>query len=273
MAPAATAGAPRRSGSPGHISRFVACFDPDARVNPTRIPLYRTHTAPCPYLPGREEARVVAILDELAPESFDLLTAAGFRRTQRYLYRPDCPGCNACVPVRIPVADFRWTRGFRKVWHRNAGLRAVERPPVATAEQYDLFSRYLASRHAGGGMAGMTFEDYREMVEEAAPGTMLVEFREPDGTLFGATLTDRVESGLSGVYKFFEPGAERRSPGTFIVLWHVVRAGQLGLPYVYLGYWIAGCRKMAYKSRFRPLERLEGARWVAFADGEGRGGA
>lgn len=233
-------------------------------MNPLRIPLYRTQTAACPYLPGREEARIVAILDELAPESFDLLTAAGFRRNQRYLYRPDCPGCSACVPVRIPVAQFRWSRGFRKVWQRNASLQPIERPPVATAEHYALFHRYLTSRHAGGGMAGMSFEDYREMVEEAAPTTMLVEFREPDGTLFGVTLTDRVATGLSGVYKFFAPEAQRRSPGTFIVLWHVVRAGELGLPYVYLGYWIDGCRKMAYKSRFQPLERLEGSRWVPF---------
>lgn len=207
---------------------------------------------------------MVAILQELAPEAFDLLTAAGFRRTQHYVYRPSCPGCNACVPVRIPVDRFVWTRGFRRVRKRNRDLRAEERPPVATAEQYALFARYLASRHGDGGMAGMTFADYREMVEEAAPGTMLVEFRDDSGALLGVTLTDRVESGLSGVYKFFEPEAERRSLGTFIVLWHVERARELGLPHVYLGYWIADCRKMSYKSRFRPLERLEGAHWVPF---------
>lgn len=236
----------------------------DRRVTSWTIPLYRTQVAPCPYLPGRSEARVVAILDELAPQAFDLLTAAGFRRTQRFLYRPDCPGCAACVPVRIPVARFIWSRGFRKVWRRNFELSPRELPPVATAEQYALFARYLASRHAEGGMAGMSFGEYRDMVEEAAPGTMLVEFRDAAGTLCGVTLTDRVENGLSGVYKFFEPEADRRSLGTFIVLWHVMRARELGLSYVYLGYWIAGCRKMSYKSRFRPLERLEGAAWVPF---------
>lgn len=207
---------------------------------------------------------MVAILDELAPEAFDLLTAAGFRRTQRWVYRPACPACNACIPVRIPVDRFLWTRGFRRVRKRNRDLRAEEGPPRATAEQYALFARYLASRHGDGGMADMTFADYREMVEEAAEGTMLVEFRDASARLLGVTLTDRVGDGLSGVYKFFEPEAERRSLGTFIVLWHVERARELGLRHVYLGYWIADCRKMSYKSRFRPLERLEGAHWVPF---------
>ncbi|GBD45105.1 Putative arginyl-tRNA--protein transferase [bacterium HR40] len=239
-----------------------------------QIPLYRTRLSPCPYLPGQSEARVVAVLDELAPGAFDLLTAAGFRRTQRFVYRPDCPACSACVPVRIAVERFAWSRSFRKVWNRNRDLAVEERPPRATPEQYELFARYLASRHADGGMAKMDFDDYREMVEEAAPDTALVEFRDPSGRLVGATLTDRVADGLSGVYKFFDPDCERRSLGTLIVLWHVVRAFELGLPYVYLGYWIAGCRKMAYKNRFQPLERLAGAQWVAFEpDAESAAGA
>ncbi len=233
-------------------------------------PFYVTVPAPCPYLPDRRERRLVAFLDELPAGLFDVLTELGFRRSQRFVYRPDCPACRACVPVRIRVRDFRWSRTFRRVRRRNADLAVRERPPVADREQYALFRRYVETRHAGGGMHGMDWEEYRALVEEAAPGTRLVEFRTPDGRLAAVSLTDYVRSGLSGVYKFFDPALEARSPGTFVVLWHVLRAGELGLPYVYLGYWIRDCRKMRYKERYRPLERLgPDGRWHPFApDGD-----
>ncbi len=223
-----------------------------------------TPPAPCPYLAGRMERRVVACLDELPPSAFDTLTAAGFRRSQRFVYKPNCIGCQACVSVRIVVDRFVWTRSFRKIRARNRDLAAAEMPPRVTGEQYELFRRYLDSRHTEGGMQGMSFEEYREMVEDGTPGTRLIEFRDGDRRLLGVSLTDRVADGLSGVYKFFAPEEKRRSLGTEIVLWHVLRARELGLPHVYLGYWIAGCRKMAYKARFGPLERLEGASWVPF---------
>jgi len=227
--------------------------------------LYVTAPAPCPYLPGRQERRLVMLLDEIPAATFDRLTELGFRRSQHFVYRPDCPGCRACVPVRIPVAHFRWSRGFRRIRRRNADLVVRERPPRATAEQYALFRRYVDARHREGGMHDMDFEDYRALVEEAAAGTVLVEFRDAAGSLVAASLTDRVARGLSGVYKFFAPELAERSLGTFVILWHVARAAELGLPYVYLGYWIRDCRKMSYKSRFRPLERLdEDGRWRPF---------
>lgn len=235
------------------------------------FPLYLTAEAPCPYLPGRRERRVVAFLDELPDGAFDRLTARGWRRSGRILYRPVCRDCASCIPVRIPVARFSWTRTFRRVWKRNAHLRWRECPPVATAEQYRLFRRYIAARHRDGGMDGMDFEEYRALVEEAAPGTFVGEFRESDGRLVAVTLSDRTADGLSGVYKFYDPDLAPRSPGTFVVLWHVVRAAELGLPYVYLGYWIPECPKMAYKARYRPLERLgPGDLWEPLvADGTG----
>ena len=223
-----------------------------------------TPPAPCPYLPGRMERRVVACLDELPASAFDTLTAAGFRRSQRFVYKPSCLGCQACVSVRILVERFVWSRSFRKIHARNRDLVATEKAPLATEEQYRLFARYLDHRHTEGGMQGMRFEEYREMVEDGTAGTRLIEFRDGDRRLLGVSLTDRVADGLSGVYKFFDPAEGRRSLGTEIVLWHVLRARALGLPHVYLGYWIAGCRKMAYKSRFAPLECLEGASWVPF---------
>ncbi|HET6468550.1 MAG TPA: arginyltransferase, partial [Geminicoccaceae bacterium] len=223
---------------------------------------YSTELAPCPYLPGREERRLVALIEPgEPPELVDLLTEAGFRRSQHALYKPVCPGCRACVPVRIVVEGFRPSRTERRILKRNADLAVEERPPEPTHEQFRLFHRYLEGRHEEGGMVQMDERAYGEMVGAAVPGSRLVEFRRDDGRLMGVSLTDRLRSGLSGVYKFFAPDEERRSLGTFIILWHVRRARELGLPYVYLGYWIRDCRKMAYKGRFRPLERLDGDRW------------
>lgn len=239
---------------------------------------YSTDVAPCPYLEGREERRLVALIEpggggEEGDERLDLLTEAGFRRSQGFLYKPVCPGCSACVPVRIDVAAFRPSRTFRKVINRNADIAAAELPARATLEQFGLFRRYLASRHADGGMARMGWEAYRDMIEIAPRSTGIVEFRDPAGALVGVSLTDRTRSGLSGVYKFFDPDQERRSLGALIILWHVGRAAELGLPYVYLGYWIEACRKMAYKARYAPLQRLDGAFWAPMdppaAGGEG----
>lgn len=230
--------------------------------------LYSTELAPCPYLPDRQERRLVALVEPGDPPALvDLLSEAGFRRSQQALYKPACPGCRACVPVRIVVAGFTPGRSDRKLLKRNADLAATECPAVATTEQFELFRRYLSARHDDGGMALMERAAYTDMVEGGVHGTMLVEFRDAAGRLVGVSLTDRIGSGLSGVYKFFDPDQERRSLGTCIILWHVRRARELGLPYVYLGYWVRDCRKMAYKSRFRPLEALDGAEWRPLADG------
>jgi len=240
-----------------------------ARGRPTHL-FFSTELAPCPYLEGRLERRLVTSLDGPdADARHDELIRGGFRRSQRFAYRPVCPGCTACVPVRIPVAGFTVTRPWRRILRQNADLEAAERPPVATPEQFALFARYLAGRHRESGMAEMGLADYQAMVADCTVESRLVEWRRPDGRLLAVSLTDRVASGLSGVYKFFEPGEARRSLGSLIILWHVRRAAELGLAHVYLGYWIAGSPKMAYKARFRPLERLEGGQWVPFdAKGE-----
>ncbi|MGF1474480.1 MAG: arginyltransferase [Geminicoccaceae bacterium] len=228
-----------------------------------RLHMYATtELAPCPYLEGREERRLVTRLEASDPPyRHDDLVHAGFRRSQGFAYRPACPSCTACVPVRIPAQDFRWSRTFRKIRNRNADLTISINPPVATEEGFELFRRYLGSRHADGGMADMTREDYRDLVETTPVKTRLVEFRDPNGTLIAVSLTDEVMSGLSGVYKFYEPEADHRSLGTYTVLWHVMHAVQIDKPYVYLGYWIKACRKMTYKARFQPLEALFKGRW------------
>jgi arginine-tRNA-protein transferase len=228
---------------------------------------FSTELAPCPYLPGRAERRLVTSLDRAdADDRHERLMQVGFRRAQRFAYRPACPGCQACVPVRIPVAGFAMSRGWRRILRRNADLVACERPLLATEEQFALFSRYVAGRHAEGGMAAMSWADYRAMIDDSPVAGLVAEWRRADGSLIAVSLTDRCASGLSGVYKFFDPDERRRSLGSLIVLWHIERARELRLPFVYLGYWIAGSAKMAYKARFRPLERLTANGWEAMAD-------
>jgi arginyl-tRNA--protein-N-Asp/Glu arginylyltransferase len=227
---------------------------------------YSTDLAPCPYLPDRQERRLVALVEgEEGNGRLDFLTEAGFRRSQGYLYKPVCPGCRGCVPVRIVVDAFRAGRSFRRVLARNSDLIWRETLPAGTDEQYALFHRYLRHRHQDGGMVRMDRQAYGEMVDVAPDSTRVIEFRDGAGVLVGVSLTDHVRSGLSGVYKFYDPAEAQRSLGTFIILWHVERARNLGLPFVYLGYWIAESRKMAYKARFAPMERLDGAAWLPFA--------
>lgn len=233
-------------------------------TDPKRVRFfYGTAQQPCPYLPGRLECKAVTELS--GPDTgrlHDILSRAGFRRSHGIAYRPACRGCQACVPVRVVVEEFRMGRSMRRIGKRNRDLTALVRAPLATREQYALFRRYELGRHGDGDMALMDFSDYRAMVEDSPVETEVVEFRDADGRLAAVSLTDRLGDGLSGVYKFFDLARARASPGSYVILWHVLRARALRLPYVYLGYWIANSPKMAYKMRFQPLEGLIGERWV-----------
>lgn len=226
---------------------------------------FSTELAPCPYLADRFERRLVGGLGGAEADlEHAVLLRAGFRRSQRFAYRPACPGCSACVPVRIPVRRFVVSRKWRRILQRNRDLTAAERPPLPTGEQFALFERYLGGRHGNSGMVGMTWSDYQAMVAETSVATVLVEWRGSAGELMAVSLTDRTEDALSGVYKFYDPDQPRRSLGSHVILWHVERALALGLEHVYLGYWIAGSPKMAYKARFQPLERLTPQGWLPF---------
>jgi arginine-tRNA-protein transferase len=172
------------------------------------------------------------------------------------------------VPIRIPAASFEPGRTLRRIARANAHLEGFEVPPRATAEQFQLFQRYQQARHGSGDMATMSFYDYRAMVEDTPIETFVVEFRDPDDRLVGVCLTDKLGDGLSAVYSFFAPGLEKRSLGTYTILWLIERARTLGLPYIYLGYWVPDSRKMAYKSRFRPSEVLIGGAWRVLTDAD-----
>ena len=240
---------------------------------PFRFPrFFVTTPSPCPYVKGRTERKVFTELNgPHAGELNDALGRIGFRRSQNVAYRPSCVDCAACVSVRTIAAEFQPSANQRRVIKRNADLEVTACKAWATEEQYELLRRYLRARHPAGGMVDMDERDFSDMVEHSPVRTYIVEYREPSNTgrpgrLVGACLTDQQADGLSMIYSFFEPEAEggRTGLGTYIILDHIVRAGKAGLPYVYLGYWVEEAKRMAYKARFKPLEKLGPGGWRRF---------
>ena len=229
---------------------------------------YLTAPSPCPYLPGRFERKVFThLVGDRAEHLNDLLTQGGFRRSQNIAYRPACEGCRSCVSVRVVVNEFDWSRSLRRILRANADLDRRERPALPSSEQYSVFRAYLDSRHADGGMADMTVLDYAMMVEDTHVDTRMFEYRRAGedgnrGPLIACALTDVLGDGLSMVYSFYEPDDPAGSLGTFMILDHIRRAAELGLPYVYLGYWVDGSDKMGYKTRFKPQEQLTSRGWL-----------
>lgn len=228
---------------------------------------YITAPSPCPYLEGRTERKVFSYLGgPHAPTLNSMLSRRGFRRSQNIIYRPACDACHACTPVRILVNEFEPSRARRRILRRNADLVRTIRPPKATSDQFSVLRGYLDVRHPEGGMAEMTVLDYASMVEETAVDTAIIEYRVTDETgrqtLLAAALSDRLADGLSMVYSFFEPDADARSLGNYMILDHIALARELALPYVYLGYWVDGSPKMDYKRSFQPLERLSATGWA-----------
>jgi leucyl-tRNA---protein transferase len=225
---------------------------------------YLTAPSPCPYLGGKEERKVFThLVGERAPELNNILTQGGFRRSQSIAYRPACEACRSCVSVRVVAKDFRPSQSMRRIARRNADVVSDMRIAVPTSEQYAIFRAYLDSRHRDGGMADMTVLDYAMMVEDSHIETRIIEYRlRESGELVAMALTDVLGDGLSMVYSFFEPDLSARSLGTLMVLDHISRARRMGLSYVYLGYWVRGSRKMDYKGRFLPQERLMPEGWA-----------
>jgi arginyl-tRNA--protein-N-Asp/Glu arginylyltransferase len=233
---------------------------------------YLTAPSPCPYLPGQEERKVFThLVGERAAQLNDLLTHGGFRRSQSIAYRPACETCRACISVRVLVEDFRPTRSMRRVIERNRDVVGEMRVPVPTSEQYSVFRSYLDARHRDGGMADMTVLDYAMMIEDSHVDTRMIEYRQRtsersshelgNGRLVSVALTDVLSDGLSMVYSYYDSDESSRSLGTFMILDHIERARRMGLSYVYLGYWVEGSRKMAYKGRFLPQQRLAPDGW------------
>ncbi len=234
---------------------------------------YVTAPQACPYLPGRAERKLFTHLTHDKPRALiDNLLKGGFRRSQNIAYMPYCEGCQACVSVRVLVNEFEPGRSFRRIQERNRDLKTRRIQAVATSEHFSLFRSYIDARHGDGGMADMSVLDYAMMVEDSIVDTFLTEYRVgPDkphlsradsAPLRAVALCDQLSDGISMVYSFYDPEEDARSIGTYMILEHIEYARRLGLPYLYLGYWIEGSRKMSYKSRFMPQERLGTDGWT-----------
>jgi leucyl-tRNA---protein transferase len=229
---------------------------------------YATSSYVCSYLPERRARSQVATPTHLINnEIYSGLVRGGFRRSGVFTYRPYCDGCQACVPVRLPVAEFTPNRTQRRIWNRwfaTRRLRAQERPLEFHPEHYALYQRYQTARHSGGGMDGDNQEQYDHFLLQSRVDTRLVEFCEstPEGDrLRMVSIIDLLGDGMSSVYTFYDPEPAQASFGTGNILWQIAQTRALGLPYLYLGYWIRNSLKMAYKANFKPIEGLRNGDW------------
>ncbi len=228
------------------------------------LKLYATHEHPCSYLPGRMATTV--FIDPDAPVDrriYSDLSDLGFRRSGGHLYRPHCQSCQACIPLRLPVEQFKATRSQKRCVRRNADLQIGLVDSINTDEHYDLYALYLEHRHADGDMYPATRTQYREFLSSEWNATRYIEFR-LDQRLVALAVSDFLDRGVSAIYTFYDPLFADRGLGTFAVLTQIEIARQNKLDYVYLGYWIKDCLKMKYKSQFRPAQVYINNRWLTF---------
>ncbi|GAC1037814.1 arginyltransferase [Pseudomonas sp. No.117] len=230
-----------------------------------RLKFYATQPHACSYLPN--EQATTLFLDPSQPMNGQIyaeLSELGFRRSGDHLYRPHCQLCKACVPARIPVARFRPSRKQNRVLKRNADIKVTRCEPGFTEERYQLYARYISERHADGDMFPPSRGQFSTFLVSSLPYAFFYELRVAD-RLIGIAVTDVLPNGMSAVYTFYDPNEEKRSLGVFGILWQIAETRRLGLDAVYLGYWIKGCRKMSYKTEYRPIELFVNQRWVALA--------
>ncbi|MCW2312457.1 arginyltransferase [Rhodoferax antarcticus] len=238
-----------------HSERFV-----------TDIQYYSTAQYPCSYLAGQlARSQVAAPTESIDAANYDVLIRHGFRRSGSFVYRPQCEGCQACLSIRLPVADFQTNRSQKRAWAKHAALTSTVMEPRFFREHYELYQRYQRSRHAGGGMDVDDETQYTDFLVPSNVRSWMVEFRESSinqaaGELRMVSIIDQLKDGLSAVYTFYTPESGQNL-GTFNVLWQIQQAREHGLKHLYLGYWIQDCQKMAYKALFKPYELMLNGTW------------
>ncbi|WP_300729794.1 arginyltransferase [Pseudomonas sp.] len=226
-----------------------------------RLKFYATQPHTCSYLP--DEQATTLFLDPSQPMDVQVyadLSEMGFRRSGDHLYRPHCLKCDACTAARIPTALFVPNRQQKRIFKRNSDLTVQAVKPSFSEEHFDLYQRYIEQRHADGDMFPPSRDQFSTFLVRDLPFSTFYEFR-LDKRLMAVAVTDVLPNGLSAVYTFYEPAEERRSLGRYGILWQIAEARRLGLDALYLGYWIKNCKKMNYKTEYRPIELLISQRW------------
>ncbi|WP_241521155.1 arginyltransferase [Kineobactrum sediminis] len=230
------------------------------------LKVYTTYPHSCSYLKDQEATTLfIDPRQEMDQALYSRLSTMGFRRSGNHIYRPHCASCTACIPARVPVREFRPSRAQRRTFKRNSDLRIEQTGDINDPVAYDLYYRYIEQRHADGDMFPPDREQYTSFLSDAWNCTRYYRFYEGE-RLLAVAVVDALTDGMSAIYTFFEPEAERRSLGSYAILWQIEHARELGLDYLYLGYWIRNCAKMSYKTDYRPLELCIGNRWQAFQE-------
>lgn len=226
------------------------------------LKLFTTHPHPCSYLPGQEATTL--FIDpgaEVDVTLYSRLSEYGFRRSGQHIYRPRCGQCQACIPMRVPVKLFTCNRQQKRCWRRNQDIETKILRSIDTDEHYQLYDDYIRQRHADGDMFPPSRQQYRDFLSAQWGSTRYIEFRQAS-QLLAVAVCDQLDHGLSAIYTFYSADQDRRSLGTYAVLFQIEWARQLELDYVYLGYWIKQCQKMRYKSDYRPFQLFINNTWV-----------
>ena len=228
----------------------------------TQLPLRLrvTRSQKCAYIHDQTEQRLATDISD-HPETHDRLAETGFRRVENWVYKPACPNCDACLPIRVKAGTFVASRNIARIRAANRDLRRSDSHGQLTLDHYDMFQRYLGFRHEDGQMASMSFDEFSAMILNSPIDTSLTEYRDEDNQLMGCILVDKQRDGLSAVYSFFQPDQTKRSLGSFMIVDLIDKCKQMGLPYVYLGYYIEQSRKMSYKARFKPYQIFTDGVW------------